>query len=619
MSLILRHLLANKYRLPQAYIPLAYVQSTGTQRLIIPKNSLSGNIKVNTTSVMYADIRSESNANLCMLSCRGTNGISLWNDGHMQFMANSTQNATVRDMLLNNRTIVKISGSSSTGRISVSGYDDVTFTGGTGGEEQADICLFHANGETGRLGIMKLYYFKLITNNVVQAELVPAMQRSDGSVGVYNFVNNTFYTTAAGTLKPGPEVVMIPDAYQQVEYLESVANAHINTTFKYNAKMNIEMKAKLRQTLNISGQSYMYLFGAVIGNYRGCIRTEVSPTAKTCLQTSATSTTAFQSLSLFSQNDLVASSTYGDNFHMIKVCQGSSASKTKVMFDGTSSSSEADRTDDTEINCTVAIFAQHNNNNFNFRNPGVMIEYIKTSQGSSSTLTHHLVPCYRKSDGVIGFYDNVTDEFFQETVTDGINFILGPTVIQNTWATELNQTGTNNSAIVRNSYYDADKPKAHAQGSAVFLGNANSYMKLNLPSVSGTAFSACCWVYISTTSQKQVYFAIKNTKTTLGLLAEGLLLGSADTKTVPQVVNITNNAWNHLVVTRSGSTYKLYANGVAGTDSTTAATQWTTAAGDAYIAKRGSGNDSFSGKMYDFRLYNHTLTQEEVEQIYNEG
>jgi hypothetical protein len=42
---------------------------------------------------------------------------------------------------------------------------------------------------------------------------------------------------------------------------------------------------------------------------------------------------------------------------MIKVCQGSSASKTKVMFDGTSSSSEADRTDDTEINCTVAIFA----------------------------------------------------------------------------------------------------------------------------------------------------------------------------------------------------------------------------------------------------------------------
>jgi hypothetical protein len=44
----------------------------------------------------------------------------------------------------------------------------------------------------------------------------------------------------------------------------------------------------------------MCLFGAVIGNYRGCIRTETSPTAKTCLQTSATSTTAFQSLSLFS-------------------------------------------------------------------------------------------------------------------------------------------------------------------------------------------------------------------------------------------------------------------------------------------------------------------------------
>ena len=198
------------------------------------------------------------------------------------------------------------------------------------------------------------------------------------------------------------------------------------------------------------------------------------------------------------------------------------------------------------------------------------------------------------------------------------NLILGPTVVQSAWMTERNQLGDSYPVILKNVYKSTDTPFASAYGSMVFQGNSSSLAKLTLPTTSGTAFSISVWAYIGSVSTRCVMLAIKKVKIALGMF-NSEALGSTDTNSKPKTTSATSNSWNHFVVTRNGSTYKIYVNGVLGTDGTQSSTQWTTTDSDhGYLGGRDTGNDSYNGRLYDFRLYNHVLTQEEVEQIYNE-
>ncbi|MEI6260971.1 MAG: LamG domain-containing protein [Deltaproteobacteria bacterium] len=77
------------------------------------------------------------------------------------------------------------------------------------------------------------------------------------------------------------------------------------------------------------------------------------------------------------------------------------------------------------------------------------------------------------------------------------------------------------------------------------------------------------------------------------------------------------NAWNHVAVTYDGSNVKFYFNGMLVTTSQYRHTirQFTTAL--VQIGYSDSGTDRYNGSIDDIRIYNRTLSDSEVQQLYS--
>jgi len=84
-----------------------------------------------------------------------------------------------------------------------------------------------------------LYRFKAKQNGKLIRDMTPARRKSDNAVGMYDVVNNIFYTNSgSGTFGAGAKVdigVSIVNAeYEQLEYLESTGAQQINTGLQFN-------------------------------------------------------------------------------------------------------------------------------------------------------------------------------------------------------------------------------------------------------------------------------------------------------------------------------------------------------------------------------------------------
>jgi hypothetical protein len=83
---------------------------------------------------------------------------------------------------------------------------------------------------------------------------------------------------------------------------------------------------------------------------------------------------------------------------------------------------------------------------------------------------------------------------------------------------------------------------------------------------------------------------------------------------------LTNNTWNHIVFTRSGSAAHCYINGVeqalAGTINSN---NFADTTARLMIGNRTDGGRAFLGQIDDVRIYNRVLTAQEVSDLYNEA
>ena len=80
--------------------------------------------------------------------------------------------------------------------------------------------------------------------------------------------------------------------------------------------------------------------------------------------------------------------------------------------------------------------------------------------------------------------------------------------------------------------------------------------------------------------------------------------------------NFINNAWQHVVFTRTGNVYSLYINGLFINSSTDTSPNLPTAVGWVLGADP-TGVMDFSGKLDDIGLWNRALTQPEITSLYN--
>ena len=80
--------------------------------------------------------------------------------------------------------------------------------------------------------------------------------------------------------------------------------------------------------------------------------------------------------------------------------------------------------------------------------------------------------------------------------------------------------------------------------------------------------------------------------------------------------NWKNSDWNHVVVVRDGSTYKMYINGEAETQSG-AADYWNHSASTITVGGREENAAMWNGNISDFRIYTTALSADDIKELYN--
>jgi hypothetical protein len=131
-------------------------------------------------------------------------------------------------------------------------------------------------------------------------------------------------------------------------------------------------------------------------------------------------------------------------------------------------------------------------------------------------------------------------------------------------------------------------------------------------------FSICFWMFATGDSnliskQETSYYLISISSGNIILVTR-----HADSGFLPSYASapIKLNRWTHIVITRSGSTVNIYADGVSKTVTGSADAGNLDNTEDFYISEGGS----YSGSLDDLRIYKgKALTQAEVERIYAGG
>ena len=175
-------------------------------------------------------------------------------------------------------------------------------------------------------------------------------------------------------------------------------------------------------------------------------------------------------------------------------------------------------------------------------------------------------------------------------------------------------------------------------GYGVTLDGSNDYISVAAPDVAvsmGDTMTYAMWIYpTSTTAQRYYlfdprgdgnsgsgfnsYFLFDRVNSTTVTFT----VGNANLEVISGNVTMGVNQWFHVAATRSGSTWRVYLNGVqivSGTTNTTTYT-WNGSFRIGTFSSAGAGPQFyFQGILDEARMYNRTLTANEVMTLYLEG
>lgn len=103
-------------------------------------------------------------------------------------------------------------------------------------------------------GVSKIFYVKMYTDGVLVRDFIPALRKSDYEVGLYDKVNNQFYSNSGlGYFKPGIKIA----GYSILDYLQSAGAAWFDTGVSGGSKMEYHM---LINTLGSKARNYEQYF-----------------------------------------------------------------------------------------------------------------------------------------------------------------------------------------------------------------------------------------------------------------------------------------------------------------------------------------------------------------------
>lgn len=236
--------------LPEEYQQVEYIESTGTQYID------TGYIPMNTSKVeldlQFLDFSSEQNNGIASYSGNNTRiaiGNGYNHDGFYFGVANSNLYRGTND---NNRHIFYIDFLNKN-----FGYDENSFNFSSNlATIDRNYTLFARYGQwVENFCKEKLYSAKFYENSILIRNFIPCYRKSDGEIGLYDLVNNVFYTNSGtGTFLKGSDVTLpTPDYPQEVEGITGDVTGRVRSrNLAYNGwaedfvrRINNSSKAKI--------------------------------------------------------------------------------------------------------------------------------------------------------------------------------------------------------------------------------------------------------------------------------------------------------------------------------------------------------------------------------------
>jgi hypothetical protein len=283
---------------------------------------------------------------------------------------------------------------------------------GTGGKPYSNVGTFtcantltigNSNGSTGTPYFTgNFYYMKIYQNNKLALNLVPAKRKSDNVVGFYNTINNSFITPSTGTLAAGP-IVSVPDGYTRLAYLTGDGAAYIDLGISLTQDDEFELDF-IMPSSSISTQN---IFG---------YRNSASSNAMTAM--------------IASTNNAFVTDFNNSDYSPYRLLTNISASTSYKVI--TNKNSRALYQGDTLVdsNTTVCGDTITTGNVLVFNIDGSPAYTNKFTGSISRVIVKNrinLIPVKRNSDGVLGMYDTINNQFYTNAAETGA-FIAGPEI-----------------------------------------------------------------------------------------------------------------------------------------------------------------------------------------------
>lgn len=383
--------------IPRAYKQLDYIQGTGQQYIDtgIKMNS-SVNIEIDAEIRQFAWHRGDTGSNIAgifgNINCGDSGGnrcgFRWYTERNFYFYYSNTGWPTTyptddqfyaRNLYRNDHHQLYINNS--------------FFMSGTDGDWSGatNNALIFSQGENAKAG-MKLYRAKLWDNDVLVRDMYPVKRKSDNAVGLYDVVSKTFFGNAGTGVFYEP----IPDEYQAVEYIASNGNGH-NTGQHIDTGYIPSDGDVFRANLTVMPLSTPNAEREYLAKYGG---------GGTNIQIGQLSSSTWNQ-----KND--------DTQFRYTQSKPSSANGKKMYVDGQITISGTS-------SLSVYLFAQNESQGNTNSVWDSSIRLYACTLSVNELPIRNYVPCYRKSDGVIGLYDTINKEF---KINEGTgSFTKGPDI-----------------------------------------------------------------------------------------------------------------------------------------------------------------------------------------------
>ena len=273
-------------------------------------------------------------------------------------------------------------------------------------------------------GKLRLYSFKLYDGNTIIRNFIPCLRKSDNKPGLYDTVNNQFYTNS-GTdefLYKLPNESPYDRLYTKLDYIESTGTQYIDTGYYWQHE-NIEIDFDGTVITNSSNQALfgneeykessglLRNFSGVAhgsnGNYgiyigdgnKGTILTTIGTRFNLKIKT-----TSDKNLKVYKDDNLSLNLTYTGTVMTKQNSYNPTASKVGNIF----------------------LFANHNT--LRSETPETAIQNIgrmklySFKMYDNDVLVRNFIPCKRNSDNEIGLYDEVNDVFYTNSGTGTFSY-----------------------------------------------------------------------------------------------------------------------------------------------------------------------------------------------------